>query len=130
MPSFGEKSRNNLNSAHPKLQELFNEVIKHYDCSVLCGFRGKEEQQRAYKDKKSSKQFPHSKHNRLPSNAVDVAPWPIEWENLKRFYYFAGFVKGVALSMGIKIRWGGDWDGDTDLDDQQLNDLPHFEIIE
>ena len=42
--------------------------------------------------------------------------------------YF-GFVEGVAVMMGIKIRCGGDWDMDHDFDDQRLIDLPHYELI-
>jgi len=30
--------------------------------------------------------------------------------------------------MGIRLRWGGDWDGDTELDDNKFDDLPHFEL--
>lgn len=48
---------------------------------------------------------------------------------MKRWYIFAGIVKGVALAMGISIRWGGDWDNDNNFDDQTFNDLPHFELI-
>jgi len=44
MPAFGERSRNNLKTCHEDLQKLFNEVIKHFDCSVICGHRGQEEQ--------------------------------------------------------------------------------------
>ena len=62
--------------------------------------------------------------------AVDVCPYPIDWNNKERFYHFAGYVKGIADSMGIKIRWGGDWDGDTVFDDQSFHDLPHFELLE
>lgn len=36
---------------------------------------------------------------------------------------------GVATMMGVKIRWGGDWDLDTDLKDNTFDDLPHFELI-
>ena len=60
---------------------------------------------------------------------IDVAPCPIQWNNSKRFYHFAGYVKGVADSLGIKICWGGDWDKDNDFDDQTFNDLVHFELI-
>lgn len=48
-------------------------------------------------------------------------------KNLMRFYSFGGFVKGAAAAMGIGIRWGGDWDGDTFHDDQTFDDLVHFE---
>jgi peptidoglycan L-alanyl-D-glutamate endopeptidase CwlK len=69
----------------------------------------------------------NSKH--LTGNAVDLAPYPIDWKNTKRFYHFAGIVLGVATEMGIRIRWGGDWDMDDDLDDQSFMDLVHFEIV-
>ena len=50
-------------------------------------------------------------------------------ESIKRWYSFGGYVKGVGISMGIEIRWGGDWDGDFVFKDQTFNDLPHFEEV-
>ena len=44
MASFGRASMKNLSTCDPKLQVLFKEVVKHIDCSVLCGHRTKEEQ--------------------------------------------------------------------------------------
>jgi hypothetical protein len=35
----------------------------------------------------------------------------------------------MASSMGIKIRWGGDWNGDWKVKDNHFDDLPHFELI-
>ena len=74
--------------------------------------------------------YPNSKHNKLPSKAVDVAPYPIDWNDPDRFYHFAGYVRGIAEGMGIKIRWGGDWNGNFDLKDQNFYDLPHFELLD
>lgn len=130
MPSFGKSSTERLATCHPKLQELFNEVVKNYDCSILQGTRSKEEQDEYYRTGRSKVQYPNSKHNSMPSNAVDVAPYPIDWENTNRFYHFAGYVNGVAEQLGITLRWGGDWDSDKDFSDQTFNDLPHFEIKE
>ena len=128
MPSFSGPSKKRLSTCDKKLQTLFNEVVKHFDCSVLCGHRGEEEQNKAYKAGNSQKQFPHGKHNKLPSNAVDVAPYPIDWDDRERFQYFAGFVLGTAKQLNINIRYGGDWDGDNDLKDNDFDDLVHFEI--
>jgi len=128
MPSFSARSRARLETCHEDLQRLFNEVIKHYDCTILCGHRGEEEQNEAFRQGRSQLQFPQSKHNSLPSIAVDVAPYPIDWDNRPRFYHFGGLVLGFSIGMGIPIRWGGDWDSDTDLDDQSFFDLPHFEL--
>ena len=128
MPSFSGPSKKRLSTCDKKLQTLFNEVVKHFDCSVLCGHRGEEEQNKAYKAGNSQKQFPHGKHNKLPSNAVDVAPYPIDWDDRERFQYFAGFVLGTAKQLNINIRYGGDWDSDNDLKDNNFDDLVHFEI--
>ena len=129
MYKFGTRSMRNLSTVNGKIQDIFFEVIKHYDCSIICGHRNEEDQDIAFHSGQSTKQWPGSKHNRAPSIAIDVAPWPIDWKNIKRFYHFAGYVKGVADKMGVRIRWGGDWDSDNDLDDQTLMDLVHFELL-
>ena len=63
------------------------------------------------------------------SRAVDAAPWPIDWQDTKGFYHFAGFVRGIAAQLGIKIRWGGDWSNNMNLNDQTFFDLVHFELL-
>ncbi len=130
MPKFSHKSLANLATADKRLQDLFNEVVKHYDCTILCGTRSKEDQEAAFKKGWTTLHFPHSKHNALPSRAVDVAPYPINWNDLHRFYHFGGYVRGIAQKMGISIRWGGDWNGNFDLKDQNFYDLPHYEVRE
>ena len=128
MAKFGTTSKRNLSEAHPELQRLFEEVVKFYDCSVIEGHRPKVEQDKAYHSGKSKVQWPDSKHNSKVSMAVDVVPYPIDWNDKQRFYFFAGLVKGIATRMGIDIRWGGDWDRDNDFKDQTFHDLPHFEL--
>lgn len=130
MPKFSAYSKSKLMTANPLLRQLFEEVVKEFDCRVLCGARGEEEQDRAFHSGESKLRFPNSKHNKFPSNAVDVAPYPVNWKDEKRFYFFAGYVKAKAEEMGIKIRWGGDWDSDTQVMDQTFFDLPHFEVVE
>lgn len=130
MAKFGEKSRSNLNSADPQLQALFDEVVQNYDCSILCGFRSKEAQEKAYAERRSKVKFPHSKHNQFPAKAVDVAPYPIDWKDMERFYHFVGYVQRAAEDMGIKVRSGADWDGDLDIKDQNFDDLVHWELID
>jgi peptidoglycan L-alanyl-D-glutamate endopeptidase CwlK len=129
MPSFSKTSKRRLSECDERLQNIFNEVVKHFDCSILCGHRGADEQNAAYASGNSKLRFPRSKHNSMPSKAVDVAFYPIEWDNVEKWYLFSGFVLGVAASMGVKLRWGGDWDSDYDLEDQIFNDFPHFEIL-
>ena len=128
MPRFGKRSISRLKTCDQKLQELFYEVVKHFDCSILEGHRGEEGQNKAYADGKSKVKYPNGKHNQNPSIAVDVAPYPIDWSDRDRFHYFGGFVLGVAKEMGMNIRWGGDWNQDTHTKDNKFDDLVHFEI--
>lgn len=128
MPLFSARSKDRLATCHPWLQELFNEVIKKVDCTILAGRRFKAEQDRLYKLGKSKVQYPNSKHNRYPSHAVDVAPYPVDWTNIHRFYMFVGYVRAVADQMNIPIRCGADWDSDWLTSDQTFDDLPHFEL--
>jgi peptidoglycan L-alanyl-D-glutamate endopeptidase CwlK len=130
MPSFSKLSLSKLATCDERLQRVFTEVIKYFDCTVVCGFRGEEEQNEAFRTGKSQKKWPNGEHNKTPSMAVDVVPFPINWNDPKQMIYFAGFVVGIAAQMGIKIRWGGDWDSDRDLKDQNFNDYPHFEIVD
>lgn len=125
MPAFGDKSLARLATCHPDLQRLFAEVVKHYDCVVLEGERDLAQQEENVR--KGVSKTLDSRHLDRPSNAADVAPFPVDWNDRDRFYHFGGFVQGVAAALGIPIRWGGDWDNDRTFKDQTFHDLPHFE---
>ncbi len=79
---------------------------------------------------RSKARFGQSPHNLDPSRAVDAIPYPVDWEDIERMAYFAGVVMTTAKWMSIPIRWGNDWDGDTDLRDNSLNDRPHYELLD
>jgi len=132
MPNFGNSSKERLCTTHPDLQRLFTEVIKHVDCSVVCGFRNKEDQNKAVAEGHSTILWPYGKHNKQPSRAVDVMPYPVDWSdspaNIERITLFAGFVLGVAKMLGIGIRWGHDWDSNMKPDTKGLVDRPHYEL--
>ena len=130
MPRFGKRSKKRLATCDDRLQDLFKKVIKYFDCTVIQGHRGEAEQNQAYDAGRSKLRYPDGKHNADPSKAVDVAPYPIDWSDRDRFHYFGGFVLGIASQMGLKIRWGGAWDRDTQVKDNKFDDLPHFEIRE
>jgi len=128
MPKFGRKSRERLSTCNDALQKVFNEVIKHVDCSILEGHRSKDRQNKLYEEGKTKVKYPDGRHNRQPSSAVDVTPYPVDWKDRERQTLFAGFVIGVASQMGIKLRWGGDWDQDFQVVDNRFDDFPHFEL--
>ena len=128
MAKFGKSSKERLSTCEKDLQLLFKEVVRGFDCTIVCGHRGEKDQNEAYKRGNSKVKYPNGRHNANPSRAVDVAPYPIDWTDRDRFHYFAGYVMGVASKMGIDLIWGGDWDGDTDLKDNAFDDLVHFEL--
>ena len=130
MASFSDRSRDNLATCDERLQEVFDQVVQHFDCTVLEGHRGGARQNQMISEGKSQLDWPNSNHNTSPSSAVDVAPYPIDWSNRDRFTYFAGYVMGTAQSLGYPLRWGGDWDADTKTSDNRFDDLVHFEISE
>lgn len=136
MASYSVKSRERLNSCHKDLRMIFNAVISHFDNSILCGHRGEAEQMAAYNSGRSKVKWPNGKHNKTPSMAVDAAPYPIDWQDRERFFYFAGYVKGVAEMLHAqgmithRLRYGGDWDMDTEVSDNGFDDLVHFELVE
>ncbi len=106
---FSETSKRRLSDCHPDLQRLFYKVIEFKDCSVLSGYRNKDQQNKAFKDGKTKAVWGKSNHNVMPSKAVDVMPYPIHWDDYDGLYEFAGFVKGIAAMLDIEIKWGGDF---------------------
>lgn len=120
MPKFSPTSEARLKEVDPALQTILRTVIQDYDFSVLCGYRGEAEQNLLFSGGKSQLQWPKSKHNVMPSRAVDVAPYPIDWNDLSRFHELAGRILEAAHLLNIPITWGGHW--------KTFKDYPHFEI--
>lgn len=130
MPKFGSTSKNRLSECDDRLQHLLNEAIKLYDFTVLEGHRGEERQNEMVEKGTSTLNWPDSKHNGYPSKAVDIAPWPVDWDNRERFYYLGGIIMGLASQFEYNIRWGGDWNQNGNFEDQSFDDLPHFEVLD
>ena len=135
MPRYSSISKERLSTCDQRLQDLFNEVIKHVDCSITEGHRSKERQNKLHDEKRTKLRYPHGRHNSNPSKAVDVTPYPVDYKDRERQTLFAGFVIGIGRSMGYNIRWGGNWDmyeenGRWEVEDNRFDDFPHFEIRE
>lgn len=136
MPKFSQRSLENLATCHMDLQVLFHEIIKTFDCIVTEGHRDKEAQDKAYDSGNSKVQWPNGKHNKWPSLAVDVYPYPINWDDTHLALWFGGYVQGIAQRLKDEgrithtIRWGGAWNGFGKLNKPgQLNDTGHFELL-
>lgn len=125
MSKFSQKSLDRLEGVDDRLRALAFKAVQVQDLTVLEGVRSMEKQKQLFRDGKSKTL--DSKH--LSGKAIDIAPYPIDWQDRERFYHLAGIIKGIAYELGIKIRWGGDWDSDNDFKDQTFDDLVHFEVI-
>lgn len=121
MPTFSNKSLERLATCDPRLQDLMNEVIKETDIIIICGHRNKDEQNLAFIQGNSKLNYPKSRHNSLPSQAVDIAPYPLDWNDLEAFRELAIIVKEKAEELGIDIEWGGECFG-------SFIDMPHYQL--
>ena len=101
MPRFGKRSKERLKGVDAKLQNVLNEVVKYFDITIIEGLRSQERQNELVAQGKSKTKF--GKH--VEGKAVDIAPYPIDWNARDDFHYLGGFMLGMAASMGIKIRW-------------------------
>lgn len=124
MFKLSKSSKKKLDTCHSFLQQLVFEVLKTADVTVVCGHRTEAEQNDAYDKGASKLKWPHSKHNAYPSMAVDVVPYPIDWNDIERFKKLSVIVKEAWIKLGLDntytLVWGGDW--------KSFKDYPHWEI--
>lgn len=67
-----------------------------------------------------------SKH--CVGKAVDLVPYPVDWNTLSKFDAIAKAMQQAAKELGVKVRWGADWDADGKPREKGEFDSPHFEI--
>jgi peptidoglycan L-alanyl-D-glutamate endopeptidase CwlK len=121
MPKFNDKSLSILNTAHPDLIRLFMAVIEEYDCSIICGYRNKADQEKAFNEGNSKAHFGSSPHNFIPSLAVDAVPYPSLWADDQKLKELGGIIQIKAIDLGIEIMWGGNF--------KNFIDMPHYELL-
>ena len=136
MYKFSNSSKKKLESVRSDLQIVLNEAIKVIDFTVVYGLRTTIEQQMLYAQGRTTPGkivtyldgvTKRSKHQ--DALAVDLAPYPIDWDNHKRFILLAGYIQGIANQLNVNLRWGGDWNRNNIMEDQRWNDLPHYELL-
>lgn len=145
---YSKISAANLAECDPRLQEIFNFVLEHWDHKVTDGARTIEEQRKnvdkGVSQTMASKHLPNPKTKK--SMAVDAVPYPENYAAIEKglnaiknadggmeiaeVYAFMGFVAGVAAAKDIPIRQGTDWNSNRQFNDQTFHDLFHTEIDE
>ena len=128
MPRFSQKSKSRLITCCDELRLVMTKAILEIDFSIICGHRSLHRQNELFNQGFSKAPPGHSKHNRSPSDAVDIAPYPVDWQDTDRFIYFAGRIIQIAKDFNVRLRWGGDWNMDTFLK-EHFKDLGHFEVV-
>ena len=116
--SLGTRSKQNLSGVHPDLVAVVKLAITitEQDFTVIEGIRNINRQRELVKAGKSTTM--NSRH--ITGHAVDMVPWPVDWNDLERFEVMAEAMKQAADELDIPIVWGGDW--------KSFYDAPHFEL--
>jgi len=135
--TYSKRSLKYLKTCDFILRFLFTRVLKNFDHSILEGWRGEELQNKYFNatPQLSKLKWPDSLHNRLDQHgepcslAIHAVPHPLDWNDRERFTFLAGYVLQEAANLEIPLRWGGDWDMDTEVRDNKFDDLAHYEVI-
>lgn len=149
---LSNKSLSRLVGVHPDLAKVVKRAIEitDQDFMVLEGVRSKEQCYINYGKGRTAEQCVTKKvpasyanpkvakvtwlNNPLSSKhvtgqAVDIVPYPVDWEDLSKFDAMAKAMFAAAKELGVSIRWGADWDNDGKLREQGEYDSPHFELV-
>lgn len=159
MITLGTKSRERLVGVHPKLVAVVEAVAAaappELDFTVLEGVRSKKQMCVNYGKGRTAAQCiskgvpanyaqpaankvtwlndPFMSNHRVQADgfghAVDLAPWPIDWNDKARFQALAELVLATAKKQKVHIRWGRDWDEDGRYEEKGETDGPHFELV-
>jgi peptidoglycan L-alanyl-D-glutamate endopeptidase CwlK len=123
---LGRTSKLRLATCDARLQRLVTAVVARVDAgelalvpdiSVGCGYRNEADQNAAFDRGASKLRWPKSKHNKTPSQAVDLWLCPLDWSKAATPAWEAlrALVLDEAAKQAIPIRTIS-WD------------LPHFEL--
>lgn len=134
MPILSKASLAQLGTCDARLQLVLHEAIKYFDFTVVIGHRGQVDQHKAFLSGASQLDWPHGEHNASPSRAADLAPYPVDWKEGEkphlRFAFMMGVVWVCAKQLGVKVRFGMDWNRNLDMRDETFLDYGHVELDE
>jgi len=116
---LGNRSKQSLSGVHPDLVAVVEAAIKitKQDFLVIEGVRSKDRQVELVKAGKSKTM--NSRH--LTGHAVDLCPYPVDWNDHSKFNAIAEAMKAAAKDLCIPLEWGGDWKGGWDKPHYQLS---------
>lgn len=150
---LGQRSLERLNGVHPDLASVVKRAIEltTQDFSVLEGVRTDKRQRELYGQGRTAAELRaagvdpklakpsmqkvtwtlksnHFKQKDGYGHAVDLVPYPLDWNALAKFDAIATAMLQAADDIGVTIRWGADWDQDGNWRERGESDNPHWEI--
>jgi peptidoglycan L-alanyl-D-glutamate endopeptidase CwlK len=138
--SFGARSLENMVGVHPKLVRVLNLAIKKskVDFMVIEGVRSLARQKQLYAQGRTTPgkvvtwtlNSNHFKKADGFGHAVDILPAPYDWKDTAPFDAVADAMFAAAKELGVRIRWGADWDRDGKPRERGETDSPHWELDE
>lgn len=133
MFTLSTRSLNNLKGVHPDMVKVVKRALELTDTDFMVGegVRTVARQKKLVAEGKSKTM--NSRH--IPGadglgKAVDL--WVmrngvITWD-VAAYVHLSQFVLQAAQELGIKIRWGGDWNMNGTHKDEKFFDGPHYEL--
>lgn len=131
--ALGTKSRERLVGVHPDLVRVVERAIEitTQDFMVLEGLRSQERQDELYAQGRT-KPGPIVTWVKVGTHtngtAVDLVPYPVDWNDLTKFDAISAAMFQAAKELGVKIRWGADWNRNGTPRERGESDSPHFEL--
>ena len=148
---FSKVSKSRQNGLHPTLNKILDRAISisSIDFMIIEGVRSDEQCYINYGKGRTASQCKakgvpakyakpsvakvtwlnnplSSKH--VTGHAVDLVPYPVDWEDATKFDKVAKAMFAAAKELGVSIRWGADWDNDGNYREKGEYDSPHFEL--
>ena len=138
---FSALSRSRLKGVHPDLIRVVDRalMLSSVDFMVIEGVRTPERQRALYAQGRTKPgrivtwtlRSRHLVQADGFGHAVDLAPYPLDWEGPARFPKFDAIARAMfaaADDLGVAIRWGADWDRDGRPRERGESDSPHWEL--
>lgn len=151
---LGTKSINNLEGVRSDLVRVVKRAIEltDQDFMVLEGVRTEQRQRELYGQGRSAAELSAAgvdpalskplakvvtwtlKSNHFVQadgfgHAVDLVPYPVDWNTLSKFDAIADAMAQASKELGVPIRHGADWDMDGKRRERGESDNPHFELV-
>lgn len=150
---LGARSLERLNGIHPDLASVVKRAIEltSQDFSVLEGVRSEWRQRELYGQGRTAKELAavgvdpalakpamqkvtwtlksnHFKQKDGYGHAVDLVPYPLDWNTISKFDAIADAMFKAADDIGVRLRWGADWNQNGRRRERGESDSPHFEL--